>query len=63
VHSDVVYVEGLAGNFYVERTFNIHRYREISEHLREFALNPRESVSLIHVRMRWPHNSFGQAPR
>lgn len=49
VHSDVVYVEGLAGNFYIERTFNIHRYREISEHLREFALNPKR-VGVPHPR-------------
>lgn len=43
----VVYVEGLVGWIYVERQFDIDRYRLIFDHLRTVALNPQESIKLI----------------
>jgi transcriptional regulator with XRE-family HTH domain len=45
--SPVVYIEGLAGNQYLERKFEISRYRETIEYLRDSALTPRDSLSLI----------------
>lgn len=43
----VVYVEGLFSNRYQERKVEIDRYREALEYLRDVALSPRESISLI----------------
>jgi transcriptional regulator with XRE-family HTH domain len=48
--SPVVYIEGLTGNRYVERTIDIARYRETVESLRDSALRPQESLSLIQGR-------------
>ena len=45
--SPVVFVEGLTGNQYLERKADIGRYREVVEILRDSALSPRDSVSLI----------------
>jgi transcriptional regulator with XRE-family HTH domain len=45
--SPVVYVEGLTGNRYLESKFEISRYRETIEYLRDSALTPRDSLSLI----------------
>ena len=45
--SPVVYLEGLTGNQYLERKGEIARYREAVEYLRDSALNPRDSYSLI----------------
>ena len=44
---DLVYVEGLAANLYQERPIELERYREALEYLRDTALSPRDSVSLI----------------
>jgi transcriptional regulator with XRE-family HTH domain len=43
----VVYVEGLFTNRYQERKVEIDRYREAFEYLRDAALSPRDSISLI----------------
>lgn len=43
----VVFVEGLYTNRYQERPVEIERYREAIEYLRDAALNPRDSLSLI----------------
>jgi hypothetical protein len=44
---DVVYVEGLIGNLYLERPDDFARYREAFEDLRDYALSPRDSVERI----------------
>jgi len=43
----VVFVEGLFSNRYQERKVEIDRYREALEYLRDAALSPRDSISLI----------------
>jgi Domain of unknown function (DUF5753) len=43
----VVFVEGLTGNQYHERKNDVAHYRETLEHLRDSALNPRDSVQCI----------------
>jgi transcriptional regulator with XRE-family HTH domain len=40
----VIYVEGLTGSQYLERSTEIARYREAFEFLRDLALTPRDSV-------------------
>lgn len=45
--SPVVFVEGLTGGHVLERRSDIIRYREAIEHLRDAALNPRDSVRQI----------------
>jgi hypothetical protein len=42
--SPVVFVEGLTGNQYIERSADIARYREAVEYLRDSALTPRDSL-------------------
>jgi transcriptional regulator with XRE-family HTH domain len=44
---DLVYVEGLLSNLYQERPAELARYREALEYLRDSALSPRDSLSLI----------------
>ncbi len=44
---DLIYVEGLMSHFYQERPTEIARYRETLEYLRDAALSPRDSLSLI----------------
>jgi transcriptional regulator with XRE-family HTH domain len=44
---DVVYVEGLAGQIYLERPQEVERYKQVFECLRTLALNPKESVNLL----------------
>jgi transcriptional regulator with XRE-family HTH domain len=43
----VVFVEGLFSNSYQEKKAEIDRYREALEYLRDAALSPRDSISLI----------------
>ena len=43
----VVYVEGLVGWIYVERSQDVKRYQQVFEHLRTVSLNPQESIELI----------------
>ena len=45
--SPVVFIEGLTGNQYIERKADIARYREAIESLRDSALSPRDSLSLM----------------
>ena len=52
----VVYVEGLFSNLYQERPGEIERYREAIEHLRDSALNTRDSVALI-AQLRGTHSA------
>ena len=47
VQSPVVFVENLAGNFYLERDAEIQRYREVLEHLRACALSPAKSIKYV----------------
>jgi transcriptional regulator with XRE-family HTH domain len=47
LQSPVVFVEGLFSNRYQERPVEIARYREAIEYLRDAALSPRDSTSLI----------------
>lgn len=43
----VVYVEGLVGWIYVERSQDIARYERVFDHLSNIALNPKESIELV----------------
>jgi transcriptional regulator with XRE-family HTH domain len=45
--SDIVYVEGLVGNIYLERPTDLERYRKIFSFLQSLALNVSDSVTLI----------------
>jgi hypothetical protein len=47
VAPSVVYVEGLAGNMYLERTQDLERYEKAFEILRGTALGPQDSLQLI----------------
>ena len=47
IQPPVVFVENLAGNFYLERDAEIQRYREVLEHLRACALSPANSINYI----------------
>jgi transcriptional regulator with XRE-family HTH domain len=44
---DLVFVEGLATNLYLERPDELERYREALDYLRDEALNPRDSAKKI----------------
>lgn len=43
----LVYVEGLAGNMYLERAQDLQRYELVFEHLCNIALSPQESIELM----------------
>jgi transcriptional regulator with XRE-family HTH domain len=45
--SSVVFVEGLTGNQYLEKSADVGRYREALDYLRDAALSPRDSVQLM----------------
>ncbi len=47
IQPPVVFVENLAGNFYLERDAEIQRYREVLEHLRACALSPARSIKYV----------------
>jgi hypothetical protein len=47
IQPPIVFVENLAGNFYLERDAEIQRYREVLEHLRACALSPANSIKYI----------------
>jgi transcriptional regulator with XRE-family HTH domain len=49
--SPIVFVEGLAGNLYLEKSADVARYREALDYLRDSALSPRDSKSHM-VRLR-----------
>jgi Domain of unknown function (DUF5753) len=44
---DLVFVEGLVSQLYLERPDELARYREALEYLRDEALNPRDSAKRI----------------
>jgi transcriptional regulator with XRE-family HTH domain len=44
---DLVYSEGLAGFFFLERANDVERYQRVFEHLSEIALNEGQSADLI----------------
>lgn len=52
----VVYIEGLAGNQYLQRREEIARYRETIEYLRGRAMSPDDSVALL-IKMRGDYPS------
>ena len=43
----IIFIEGLASHQYLERPADITRYREAIEHLRDSALNPRDSIQRV----------------
>ena len=43
----LVYVEGLIGNMYLERTQDLQRYEQVFARLSNIALSPQESIELI----------------
>jgi transcriptional regulator with XRE-family HTH domain len=45
--SDIVYVEGLVGNIYLERPADLERYQQIYSHLGTIALNSEDSIDLL----------------
>lgn len=45
--NDVVYVEGLVGNIYLESAAELGRYRQVFSRLRSIALDPEGSVAAI----------------
>jgi len=47
VHADVIYMEGLAGDYYEEQPSEVARYREEFDRLSEKALDQHSSVSMI----------------
>ena len=46
-HLDVVYLEGLAGDYYEEQHSEVARYRDEFERLSAKALDPRMSIKMI----------------
>jgi transcriptional regulator with XRE-family HTH domain len=44
---NLVYVEGLVGQMYLERPQDLQRYEQVFERLREIALSPQESIEQI----------------
>jgi hypothetical protein len=45
--NDVVYVEGLVGNIYLENPGELERYRQIFTRLQSIALSPADSIDLL----------------
>jgi hypothetical protein len=45
--SNVVYVEGLVGDIYLERQADLDRYAHTFDHLRAMALSPKDSLAFI----------------
>jgi transcriptional regulator with XRE-family HTH domain len=43
----IVYVEGLMGWIFIEKERDVARYEQVLEHLREIALDPKETIDLI----------------
>jgi len=53
---DVVYVEGLVGNIYVEKAQDLEMYRGVFDRLVEQALDPQDSIDLIRkIRAQYLH--------
>jgi hypothetical protein len=47
IAASLVYVEGLAGNIYLERPQDLQRYEQSFERLHDIALNPQDSIKLM----------------
>jgi transcriptional regulator with XRE-family HTH domain len=45
--NDVVYVEGLVGNLYLEGPADLERYRRVLSRLRSIALSPEDSIAAV----------------
>lgn len=45
--NDVVYVEGVVGNIYMESSADLQRYRKMFSRLRSIALSPDDSITLV----------------
>ncbi len=45
--NDVVYVEGLVGNLYMETAADLDRYKQTFSRLRSIALSPEDSIALV----------------
>lgn len=45
--NDVVYVEGLVGNIYLESAADLERYKRVFSRLRSIALSPEDSIALV----------------
>ena len=45
--NDVVYVEGLVGNLYLEDTAEVDRYKRTFSRLRSIALSPEDSIAMV----------------
>lgn len=59
---DLVFVEGLVSHLYLEKSDDLKRYREAIEHLRDEALNPRDSAKRIEE-IRDGYSSLVSSPR
>jgi transcriptional regulator with XRE-family HTH domain len=44
---DLVYVEGLLGDHFLENPTDVDRYRRVFDHLRAIALSPKDSITMI----------------
>ena len=45
--NDVVYIEGLVGNIFLESASELDRYKQVFARLRSFALSPDDSIALV----------------
>lgn len=45
--NDVVYVEGVVGNIYLESAADLERYRQMFIRLQTIALSPEDSIALV----------------
>ncbi len=45
--NDVVYVEGLVGNIYLENVGDLERYRQVFSRLQSIALSPEDSIAAV----------------
>ncbi|WP_326829142.1 helix-turn-helix domain-containing protein [Streptosporangium sp. NBC_01810] len=46
-HPDIVYIETLASNIYIESDTEVHRYNLVFDHLRVMALGPDDSLAFL----------------
>jgi hypothetical protein len=47
--ADIIFAEGLAGSFYIDRPVALDRYRTVFEQLRSLALSPEGTIHMIAV--------------
>jgi len=46
-NSDVIYIDSMAGDLFLEKETDIRRYNDMCEHLRAIALSPADTVALL----------------